>query len=417
MSIRNDLVVDWEVSPRVITVLLPSTEITVQDLHDSCRFLEAESAAMDDPKLIDSSGLEQLDTSTKVGLTSTLQNALVAFEARFGPEYIQCNISGGNVVAIDNVGVYYKTPVYPTAFTQVVVTASSSATIQTQDDIRYSTYQNAANLDITSDNVGTDYPSGNVENPVNNVEDAVAICHLKKFKTIRVTGSLNSNSITHDLSYLQLVGTSHINSILTIGPDTICNNTDFDHFDISGTLDGDSSISNCVVINIDFFNGHIHDSLLKGTIKLQGDTDANIINCSIGDVENPPTMDCTNLTKNLMMPGWSGSLIIDNLVSNSKIGIGLNAGLVEVLPSCTGGMISIFGVGAINDNSAGALVNDQVVDAKDIHEIQQNTDDIHKVNYNKRNTINNIITIYEEDGVTIHKQFNTDTNITYIDPI
>jgi len=102
MTIRTDLTVDWAVSPRIITVAAPSVEITIQDLHDTCRSLEAEPSAMDDKPLIESSGLESLDGVTKVGLTATLQNALVAFEARLGPEYIQCNASGGNLVAIDD---------------------------------------------------------------------------------------------------------------------------------------------------------------------------------------------------------------------------------------------------------------------------------------------------------------------------
>jgi len=61
-----------------------------------------------------------------VGITSTLQNAQLAFAARLGPTYIQCIVSGGNIVAVDANGDPIS-PIFPTAFTQVVIAASSSA--------------------------------------------------------------------------------------------------------------------------------------------------------------------------------------------------------------------------------------------------------------------------------------------------
>ena len=39
MTIRTDLTIDWASSPRIATVLSPSTEITMQDLVDTCRIL------------------------------------------------------------------------------------------------------------------------------------------------------------------------------------------------------------------------------------------------------------------------------------------------------------------------------------------------------------------------------------------
>ena len=52
MTARTDLTVDWWSSPRIITVLSPSTEITMQDLVDTCRVLEEDTNALDDDHLI-----------------------------------------------------------------------------------------------------------------------------------------------------------------------------------------------------------------------------------------------------------------------------------------------------------------------------------------------------------------------------
>ena len=148
MAVRNDLVVDWDASPRVITVQSPSTEIIIQDLHDSCRSLESQPSAMDNPSLIDTAGKEQLGGGVSVGLTATLQNALIAFEARGGPTYEQCIVSGGNVVAIDASKTPLASPVFPTAFTQVVITASSSATTANQSQLQHGTFNGEITVSV-----------------------------------------------------------------------------------------------------------------------------------------------------------------------------------------------------------------------------------------------------------------------------
>lgn len=53
MSVRTDLSVDWEASPRIITIADPSTNIIIQDLHDTVTFIEQSEDGLDFPKLID----------------------------------------------------------------------------------------------------------------------------------------------------------------------------------------------------------------------------------------------------------------------------------------------------------------------------------------------------------------------------
>ena len=62
-----------------------------------------------------------------------LQNAKIAFEARDGldvPPEVLCTISGGNLVALDDVGASMS-PVSPTAYTQVVIAQSTPPSIIT----------------------------------------------------------------------------------------------------------------------------------------------------------------------------------------------------------------------------------------------------------------------------------------------
>jgi hypothetical protein len=82
MVSRSDLQIFWHLSPRLIFVDDPSEEITIQDLHDTLRDREQEQANLIYPSLISSAGKEDLGGGVTVGVTSTLQNARVGFQAR-----------------------------------------------------------------------------------------------------------------------------------------------------------------------------------------------------------------------------------------------------------------------------------------------------------------------------------------------
>jgi len=98
MAVRDDLSVIWALSPRIITIAAPSTEITIQDLHDTLRDIEDEPHAMAYPSLISTAGKEPLGGGVTVGLTATLQDAKIAFEAR------QVIRTSGTVTAGDTTG-------------------------------------------------------------------------------------------------------------------------------------------------------------------------------------------------------------------------------------------------------------------------------------------------------------------------
>jgi len=128
MAVRSDVTVDWQSSPRIITIGSPSVEITIQDLVDTSRELEDDFDGLDNPHLVNAAGKEDLGGGVNVGITASLQNARVAFEARDGPDYVQCNIAGGNLVAVNSGGTTMN-PIEPTSYTQVIKTSSSSATL------------------------------------------------------------------------------------------------------------------------------------------------------------------------------------------------------------------------------------------------------------------------------------------------
>lgn len=82
MAFRDDVVVDWSVSPRIVKVLSPSTEITIQDLVDTCRELEQQQGNLIHYHIVSAAGKEPIGGGVLVGITATLLDAQVQFEAR-----------------------------------------------------------------------------------------------------------------------------------------------------------------------------------------------------------------------------------------------------------------------------------------------------------------------------------------------
>ena len=128
MAIRDDVTVDFAVSPRIVTIASPSVSVSIQDLHDTLRKLEAEVWNLSYASLLKSSGKDVVDVGELVGITLRLLNTKLAFAARPGPSYVQCKIVGGNLTAVDSASVAMD-PIQTTAFTQLIYRGSTSATL------------------------------------------------------------------------------------------------------------------------------------------------------------------------------------------------------------------------------------------------------------------------------------------------
>lgn len=363
MAVRNDLTIDWDSSPRVIYVDAPSTEITIQDLHDSCRFYESQPSAMDNPVLIDTAGLEPLGGGTFVGLTATLQNAYVAFEARTGPTYTQCNVSGGNVVAVDANGSPLPSPVFPTAFTQVVVTASSSATTQSQAQLEHSSFDGGVWVNPNSGITGTEFPKGAPTDPVNNIPDAITIANARGFGTIYVVGNYTFD--TGDIiSGFKVVGQNAARSQFTVnaGADTV--SAEILEAYVTGNLDGGTIIRNSVVDNINYINGFVYNCMLApGTIYLGGAQAAHFLNCYSGvPGTGTPIIDCNGLGDTedtpLAMRAYSGGIQLEGLTGGAAVSLDFISGQVKInLATCTNGKVVVRGNAKVFDTDGNHLMS------------------------------------------------------------
>lgn len=422
MTIRNDLSVNWDASPRIITVNSPSVEIAMQDLLDTMRLMEASSVAMDDASIIDAAGKENLGGGVKVGLTITLLNATLAFETRSGPSYTQCNISGGNLVAIDDIGDNIS-PIYPTAFTQIVLANSSSATLQEQSALQYASFNGGVTIDVTSLYSGTDYPIGTPQEPVNNIDDAHLIAIERGFPTFFIIGNLSLTEVEPDLIRHSFIGSGKDRTLIDIAPLAIV--TDCAYYDahVTGTLDGKSRLKDCVIDDLIYVKGYIEECVLSpGVITLAGSEEAHFLDCWSGQPgTGTPTIDMGGTGQALALRRYAGGIALINKTGPEAVSIDLNSGQIKLdMVTVTNGTIVCRGVGKLTELTTGDPIESGVYGNLTIVNelIGENVRDLHMAHFNKRtwNKLNDTITIYEEDGITPKFVFDTNDDMSDITP-
>ena len=414
MTVRTDITVDWASSPRIITVAAPSVELTMQDLVDTCRTIEANLWNLDDEHLLDAAGKENLGGGVKVGITVTLNNARIAFEARLGPTYEQCNISGGNLVATDSVGANIS-PIEPTAFTQIVLANSSSATLSEQSAIQYSSYNGGVYYDSTSPYSGTDYPVGTPQQPVNNVYDAKLIAEERGFT---VGYLLSDLTIPTDLvleGYI-FVGSGKDRTTISI-PDlaSIANCTYMDAT-VTGYLDGSNTLRDCNIVDLYYIKGYVEGCVLSaGTITLAGSEEAHFLDCYSGVVGgSTPVIDMGGSGQSLALRNYNGGIKLINKSGTDSVSIDFNSGQIIIDNTVTAGTIVLRGVGTWTNEdtyTGGATVVEQLLEGDYLHAI-------HRAHFNKRvwDKNLNIVTIYDSDGVTPLYVFDVNSDLSSITP-
>jgi|GEM_PF-2758973 len=138
MSFRSDISIDWGVSPRIITVASPSTSLTVQDLVDTLFHLEYRQENLRYPSIYAAAGEEesatkegtegkkQIGTGRFTGIVCVLDNALLEFEARAGPSWVNCYVTDGDIVAYDAAASLQPSPIQGSAYVNVHYQADTS---------------------------------------------------------------------------------------------------------------------------------------------------------------------------------------------------------------------------------------------------------------------------------------------------
>lgn len=351
MAIRTDiLTIDWESSPRIIWVDISVEEASVQDLYDTMRHFEASDEGMDEPVLCDAGGWEPLGGGIFNGITVTMFNCQYAFADRDGPEWVICNMTGGNLVAFyDYERLLPLYPRYPTAFVSADRTAASSATTQEQAAIQYGSYDRAVHVEMGNGNLEIVYPAGSMLSRVGALDVAMIIAQEVGLGAIQAYGNMPVDS-GGDYQGMVFFGESPTKTIFDISSAAQVNNCEFYEATVTGTLDANATIRGCVITDLNYVNGYILECILEdGETILGGGVEAHYIRCVGGEAGDlPHTINCGGAGQNLIVEDFHGRIRITNKTGPEVVVVGLSSGAVYLdLSTVTNGILVISGNGLL----------------------------------------------------------------------
>ena len=419
-------------SPRIIEIVAPTTNVSVQELVDLVRAWEDTVLGMDFPYLIDAAGKEDLGRGVRVGITATLQNAVIAFEIEGGVDSsgtvttpdttgkvlidsagtfisdgivagdtvvnvtdssitsilrvdsetqvttfglmsgtdnkfdssdsykiwnkVQCEIAGGNLVAVDESGTTLS-PFLPTAQTHVLRSSSSSATLTESDAIQYSSFNGGITIDPVNGTDATAFPAGTPMAPVKTCEYAMVLAESRGLKKIFFLDDLSIDD--HTMSGYDMTGLDSRRTVLTIGSGLFWSGGMIKNCKVQGTFANDSfiNIEDAEIGTLGNISLNAKDCVLTGTIELNDASTTNFFNCTDGVPGLGTPILQVNDCVNLGIWGYIGGIKLTNIITpGANISFNAPSGRLVVDASDTVGSIVARGVGSITGTTGGTTI-------------------------------------------------------------
>ena len=221
--------------------------------------------------------------------------------------------------------------------------------------LEYSTFGGGVWYDALSGVSGTVYPIGTPARPSNNFTDTLAIGSLRGFGSAFVVGDATINGGL-DFTDFTFIGQGQNLSSFTIDTVATVVNCTFRYATVTGVLDGDSHIEECIIDALDFVSGVIENCILNpSTVTLGGSALAQFIDCESGVPGTAtPVINCGGAGQSLTMRGYNGGVKLINKTGADAISIDLVSGQVRIdLTTVTNGPIVVRGTGKVVDDATG----------------------------------------------------------------
>ncbi len=216
---------------------------------------------------------------------------------------------------------------------QVSVRSNNSAGLISSPDIEFSSFNGGVTIDTVNGVIGTIFPRGTERLKSNNISDAKLIADFRGFKKFYFQSDITLDT-SADISDFILQGQSSVMTTVIVNTAADVANCIFRDCNVSGVLDGNNSLEDCVVGNISYINGKISRCSLEGNLTLQGNVDSCFTDCYQGDFDTVPEIDMGTAGYDLIMTDYSGKIKIVGAQESNSISIGLDSGEI-ILDSAT----------------------------------------------------------------------------------
>jgi len=354
-----------------------------------------------DFSIADVISVDDLNTLTTKTLVNGTGNTYDVADVYHVFNIVQVSATGGNLTAVDALQATIAA-ILPTAFTQVVLTSSASATIQEQIDVQFSSFGGGVHVDQGNTNgfatSGTDFPTGTPRQPCDNFTDALTIATERGFERIFVHGDAVF-PVGLDMNSIEFVGQSLRKTLITIPNGAIVDDCEYIDATITGTMDGISACSRCTLVDVTDLDGEMVDCGLTGFIRLKAGGEGEFINCHSEVAGGAGTPQIFIGTAALLGRNYSGGIHFKGKMSSMPMSWDMSSGQVVVDNDNVGGTLVLRGVGKWQGGESylgNTLVQNEMLTGTDLQNLR-------KLMTNKMVTdpITGIMTIYDDDSVTV----------------
>lgn len=309
--------------------------ISINDIEDS-------EQGQVHPQILVHKTSTTLDGIEYVRIVEFVNGYTITFEEIGSPYKVILNGSNNNILTVTNLGT-------------VQVAPSNSAGLVNLAELQHGVFQDAVHVDITSPYAGTTYPTGTPLKPVNNIADAAAVAAGWGFNKFYVIGDLPLTASVPDLSGYTFVGAGKDRTTITIHADAQVDSCAYFDAKVTGTLDGNSRLQECVIEDLIYVKGFIEQCVIApGTIELAGTEEAHFLDCWSGQPgAGTPVINCGGSGQALALRNYNGGIKITNKTGPDAVSVDLNSGQVILDSTVSNGTLVIRGIGNLTDNSTG----------------------------------------------------------------
>ena len=244
---------------------------------------------------------------------------------------------------------------------QVSVRSANSAGLVNTSAIEFSSFSGVVCIDVFSTNVGTVFPNGTRQAPVNNLSDALIIAEYRGLKTLLFLSNFTFSATDIIINYtLQGLG----KQITTLTFEDGCTITYCSVFKakVSGWMTGIIELNDCYIFNfgskslIPSSNDIIvQNCLISGVISLPesyGGTLKVLDSWSEASSSTLMQLDMGFCSANLLILNFSGEIELFNNTHENDISVNFKSGKLVIDETVTAGNINVRGIGLIVNNSS-----------------------------------------------------------------
>ena len=242
----------------------------------------------------------------------------------------------------------------------VSVRSANAAGLISNQAIEYASYNRGVTVDAINGVVGTIFPKGTPQSPVNNIPNAVTIAELRGFNTIYVRGDYTFGTGDILVGY-NIYGESAENSNLTFLSGSSVAGVNLFDATIDGVFDGKANFTDCHLTSASFIEGTLTRCFIEGDVTLDGSGNTTLIDCVDGVAISgvTPSIDFGGSGSSLGIRNYSGDIALRN--KNGPEGVEINistGGSIIIENTVTNGLIRVTGIADVTDNTtSGATVD------------------------------------------------------------